>query len=105
MNEYVSIKGIKNLSNILDARRESIKKIYENELIVLLEECNELYGISLAGYDELYSNINSKLIMLSNLLEGGISHDYEELVDNLKSIFTNDFNSKFNELMNDKTEE
>lgn len=105
MNEYVSIEGIRGIANSLNGRREELKEIFEEELFPLLEECSSLYGINIAGYEQLYSHINNKLLKLSNLLEGGVSHDYEELVANLQGIFNNDFNNKFSELMNTKPRE
>ena len=39
MNEYVSIKGIKNMSVVLDKRREELKEIEDK-----LEELASMYG-------------------------------------------------------------
>ena len=105
MNEFVSISGLKGLANILNGRREELKSIFEGELIPTLNECKTVCNINEVAYMQIYNNIINKLGMLANILDGSISHDYQELVENLNDIFNGEFTTTFNNLMNSDKEE
>ena len=110
MSEYVSISGLKKISSKLNYRKKQISDIFNEKLLITLNQCSsyletKYFELELEEYNKIFNDINRRLSVLSDLLNYGIINDYKETVDNINSLFNNDFKSKYNELMNKDVKE
>ena len=109
MNETVSIEVLKELSTSLKERKENISNIYNRDLYPIINECYskmdpKYYEAKISAYNALYNSIITKLDKLCDLLNNGLIADYSELVEGTKKLFSEELNSKINELINSNEE-
>lgn len=103
----VSLENLKNAATKLEKQRANIINTYNKKVVPVLDsskECLKVSGVNTeetkAQFDSVYNNLNKQLKGLVNLLNNQVLPNYTELVEVLRSLFNNDFASKFQELIN-----